>query len=61
MGVIFYIFSVAISLFILYMIIETAVRNGINSSRLGKILEEKYGREQPGEFEKSWLDRDLDN
>ncbi|WP_175428387.1 hypothetical protein [Bacillus solimangrovi] len=42
-----------ISMVILYIVIETAVRNGINSSVLGKRFD--------NEDKKSWLDDDLDN
>lgn len=45
------------SLFILYIIIETAVRKGINNSIVGRHLEEKYGA---NEVEKSFFDDDLD-
>jgi hypothetical protein len=45
-------------LFILYIVIETAVRKGINSSILGQFLEKKYGLK---EDKKSFLDDDLDN
>ncbi|MFE4242472.1 hypothetical protein [Peribacillus butanolivorans] len=37
--IVFYIFG----LFILYIVIETAVRKGINSSIIGQLLEKKYG------------------
>ncbi|KOR83564.1 hypothetical protein AM233_05160 [Bacillus sp. FJAT-22058] len=47
-----------ISLFILYIVIETAVRKGINSSIIGQILEKKSGIK---EDKKSFLDDDLDN
>ncbi|MCU6600279.1 hypothetical protein OCO53_07370 [Peribacillus frigoritolerans] len=47
-----------ISLFILYIVIETAVRKGINSSIICQILEKKYGII---EDKKSFLDDDLDN
>ncbi|MGE7687466.1 hypothetical protein [Peribacillus simplex] len=47
-----------ISLFILYIVIQTAVRKGINSSIIGQILEKKYGIK---EDKKSFLDDDLDN
>ena len=46
-----------ISLFILYIVIETAVRRGINSSIIGELLEKKYGIKRY----KSFLDDDLDN
>ncbi|MEF2098339.1 hypothetical protein V3595_27615 [Bacillus sp. CFBP9009] len=47
-----------VGLFILYMVIETAVRKGINSSIIGQFLEKKYGIK---EDKKSFLDDDLDN
>lgn len=53
-AIIFYI----VGLFILYIVIETAVRKGINHSNIGKLLEKKYGVK---EDKKSFLDDDLDN
>ncbi|MEB2629927.1 hypothetical protein SOP94_15830 [Peribacillus frigoritolerans] len=53
-AIIFYIVGV----FILYIVIETAVRRGINHSIIGQFLEEKYGMK---EDKKSFLDDDLDN
>ncbi|MFJ5748649.1 hypothetical protein ACIP97_08585 [Peribacillus frigoritolerans] len=53
-AIIFYIVGV----FILYIVIETAVRRGINHSNIGQFLEKKYGVK---EGEKSFLDDDLDN
>lgn len=53
-AIIFYIVGV----FILYIVIETAVRRGINHSNLGQFLEKKYGVK---EDKKSFLDDDLDN
>ncbi|MBN8209012.1 hypothetical protein JI666_09670 [Bacillus sp. NTK071] len=47
-----------IGIFILYVVIETAVRRGINSSIVGQYLEEKYGMKVD---KKSFLDHDLDN
>lgn len=44
--------------FILYIVIEKAVRRGINHSNLGQFLEKKYGMK---EDKKSFLDDDLDN
>ncbi|NCT36489.1 hypothetical protein GTW56_08800 [Bacillus sp. EB93] len=44
--------------FILYIVIETAVRRGINHSIIGQFLEKKYGMK---EDKKSFLDDDLDN
>lgn len=56
LGVISYI----VGLFILYIIIETAVRRGINSSIIGQYLEKKYGIKDIREKKKSFLDDDLD-
>ncbi|MDF1996646.1 hypothetical protein [Peribacillus frigoritolerans] len=53
-AIIFYIVGV----FILYIVIETAVRRGINHSIIGQFLEKKYGMK---EGKKSFLDDDLDN
>ncbi|MGE6720079.1 hypothetical protein ACQKGD_22380 [Peribacillus frigoritolerans] len=53
-AIIFYIVGV----FILYIVIETAVRRGINHSIIGQFLEKKYGVK---EDKKSFLDDDLDN
>ncbi|MDM5312244.1 hypothetical protein [Peribacillus frigoritolerans] len=53
-AIIFYIVGV----FILYIVIETAVRRGINHSIIGQFLEKKYGMK---EDKKSLLDDDLDN
>lgn len=58
MGIIFTIFYGFVGLFILYIVIETAVRKGINSSIIGQFLESKYGIK---EDKKSFLDNDLDN
>lgn len=52
--IVFYI----IGLFILYIVIETAVRNGINSSITGRYIKKKYGIK---EGKKSFFDDDLDN
>ncbi|WP_231566626.1 hypothetical protein [Pontibacillus marinus] len=38
-----------ISLLILYLIIETAVRNGINSSVIGEYLKKKHDEEEERE------------
>lgn len=46
-----------IGLFILYIVISTAVKEGINRSLVGQHLEKKYGI---GENKKSFLDNDLD-
>ncbi|MFD0051074.1 hypothetical protein ACFVHQ_17325 [Actinomycetes bacterium NPDC127524] len=47
-----------IGLIILYLVIKTAVKEGINQSIVGKHLEKKY--EHP-ETKKSFFDSDLDN
>jgi hypothetical protein len=47
-----------VGLFILYIVIETAVKRGINSSIIGQFLEKKYGIK--GEKE-SFFEDDLDN
>ncbi|MFJ9384047.1 hypothetical protein ACIROD_09945 [Peribacillus sp. NPDC101481] len=47
-----------VGLFILYIVIETAVRKGINNSIIGQFLEKKYGVKEDN---KSFLDDDLDN
>ncbi|KWW21906.1 MULTISPECIES: hypothetical protein [Bacillaceae] len=47
-----------VGLFILYVVIETAVRKGINHSIIGQILEEKHEMKKD---KKSFLDNDLDN
>lgn len=41
-AIIFYIVGV----FILYIVIETAVRRGINHSNIGQFLEKKYGMKE---------------
>ncbi|WP_309476946.1 hypothetical protein [Bacillus sp. ISL-34] len=55
--VIFFVYLI-IGLFILYIVIETAVRKGINSSIIGQFLENEYGVK---EDKKPYLDYDLDN
>jgi hypothetical protein len=47
-----------VGLFILYLVISTAVRDGINKSVIGKFIEDKYGVK---ENSKSIFDKDLDN
>ncbi|MFJ7755831.1 hypothetical protein ACQKGI_21575 [Peribacillus muralis] len=47
-----------VGIFILYVVIETAVRKGINKSMIGQILEKKY---EVKEEHHSFLDKDLDN
>ncbi|KGP73453.1 hypothetical protein [Pontibacillus yanchengensis] len=46
-----------VGLFILYIVIETAVRRGINSSIIGRYMEEKNDNREDKE---SFLDDDLD-
>ena len=48
-----------VSLFILYIVIETAVRRGINSSIIGQSLEKKSAITE--EKKKSFFDNDLDD
>lgn len=48
-----------VSLFILYIVIETAVRRGINSSIIGQSLEKKLKITE--EKKKSFFDNDLDD
>ena len=48
-----------VSLFILYIVIETAVRRGINSSIIGQALEKKSGITE--EEKQSFFDNDLDD
>ncbi|MBX9975900.1 hypothetical protein [Cytobacillus firmus] len=45
-------------LFILYIVISAAVRDGINKSVAGQFIETKYGIKKGRD---SFLDRDLDN
>lgn len=47
-----------VGLFILYIVISTAVKEGINRSAVGQFIEKKYGME---ESKKSFLDSDLDD
>ena len=47
------------SLFILYIVIETAVRKGINNSIIGQALEKKLGITE--EKKQSFFDNDLDD
>ncbi|WP_404454987.1 hypothetical protein [Oceanobacillus kapialis] len=49
-----------IGLFILFIIIKAAVREGINSSIVGQYLEKKYGFKDFRKNKKSFLDDDLD-
>lgn len=48
-----------VSLIILYIVIETAVRRGINSSIIGQALEKKLGITE--EKKESFYDTDLDD
>ncbi|MGF3104418.1 hypothetical protein [Rossellomorea sp. DUT-2] len=43
----FIILGALVSLLIFYMIIERAVRDGINNSSIGRYLEEKHGMKEP--------------
>lgn len=45
-------------IFILYIVISAAVRDGINKSVAGQLIETKYGINKERD---SFLDRDLDN
>ncbi|RBP92887.1 hypothetical protein DFO70_10616 [Cytobacillus firmus] len=45
-------------LFILYIVISAAVRDGINKSVAGQFIETKYGIKKERD---SFLERDLDN
>ncbi|MFF2500975.1 hypothetical protein [Peribacillus sp. NPDC058075] len=56
-AIIFFVYF-TVGLFILYIVIETAVRKGINNSMIGQHLEKKYGVK---EDKKSFFDDDLDN
>jgi len=47
-----------IGLFILYLVIYKAVKDGINRSVVGQSIEKKSDQ---GVNKKSWLDDDLDN
>lgn len=47
-----------VGLFVLYIVIETAVRKGIDSSIVGRYLEKKHGIK---EHKKSFFDNDLDD
>lgn len=48
---------------IAYFLIETAVTRGINNSNIAKLLEEKFNENSdlPLEYEKRFLDNDLDD
>lgn len=47
-----------VCLFVLYIVVSKAVRDGINKSVVGQFIEKKYGVK---ENKKSFLDSDLDN
>jgi hypothetical protein len=47
-----------VGLFIVYLVISTAVRDGINKSLIGQFIEKKHG---VNVNKKSFLDSDLDN
>ena len=53
-----YIIFYFVGLFFLFIIIETAVKRGINNSIIGDFLKKKYGIKDD---KKSFLDDDLDN
>ncbi|KMM39306.1 hypothetical protein [Guptibacillus hwajinpoensis] len=57
-GIILPIVLYIVGIFILYVVIETAVRRGINSSIVGQSLEKQDGMDVN---KKSFLDHDLDN
>ncbi|MCM3716529.1 hypothetical protein M3202_21010 [Alkalihalobacillus oceani] len=57
MEVMEFIFSVVL-LIIFYLILKSAIRNGINESRLGIFLQKKYGVEE--EADKSPLQKEID-
>ena len=59
MGILIYI----ISMVILYVVIQTAVRKGIDSSKTAQLLKDKYDIKEPKDPvspQKSFLDDDLD-
>ncbi|PYZ97506.1 hypothetical protein CR205_02610 [Alteribacter lacisalsi] len=53
---------IILGLIVLYFIIESAVRNGINQSKIGRFLEEKHGmkEEKPSPISDD-LDTDEEN
>jgi hypothetical protein len=53
-----YIILYFVGLFFLFIVIETAVKRGINNSIIGDFLKKKYGIKDD---KKSFLDDDLDN
>lgn len=54
-SIVMYVFS----LFVLYIIIKTAVREGINSSIIGRVTKGKIGMTE--EKKKSYFNNDLDD
>lgn len=57
-SLVFSIILLIVGLFILYIVISTAVKDGINKSVVGQFIEKKYGVK---EDKKSFFDSDLDN
>ena len=57
MNIIGFIVLFLVGLFLLYIVIETAVKNGINHSIVGQSLQKKQGLK---EGKKSFFDDDLD-
>ncbi|MDP4549562.1 hypothetical protein Q9251_01550 [Alkalihalobacillus macyae] len=57
-GIILPIVLSIVGIFILYVVVETAVRRGINRSIVGQSLEKQDGMDVN---KKSFLDHDLDN
>jgi hypothetical protein len=55
---IFSIILLIIGLLILYIVISTAVKDGINKSVVGQLIEKKFGIKDD---RKSFLDSDVDN
>lgn len=49
-----------LSLYILYLVIERAVRKGINNSIIGQVLEKKYGIKEDKKTILEVLEDDLD-
>ncbi|MDP4086320.1 MAG: hypothetical protein Q8934_17140 [Bacillota bacterium] len=58
MGILLPIVLLLVGLFLLYAVIEAAVKNGINKSVVGELFDKKNGFKEDKE---SFLDRDLDN
>lgn len=57
-GLVLTIIILIVVLFILYIVISTAVKDGINKSVVGHFIENKYGVKAN---KQSFLDSDLDN